>query len=303
MRIPFTVLAIAIAIPFTVQSQQVVGRNEAVFTWSDRVARGDLFRFASPVGRVTVTQGSGDRVQVRAEKVLRDGQVSDIGFVVVRQDDGVTVCAVYDDEDRCDRDGVEAAHDSRRRNDRWTQRASLDVTIQVPAGVRIAASSGNGDVSVSGAAAEVTAASGNGAVQVTGSGDAVRASSGNGRVTVTDARGPVTASSGNGDVSVATAQGPVTARSGNGDVIIAMDALRGGGDVEASTGNGRVRVTLPADVGADLDASTGRGDIDSDFPISLTGRLSRTRIRGAIGGGGRRLRLSSGNGSIEIRKR
>ncbi len=303
MRILPALLVATIAMPAVASGQQVVGRNEDVFTWSDRVARGDLFRFASPTGKVTVTTSSGDRVEVRAEKVVRDGQADDIGFIVVNQRDGVTICAVYDDDDECGPDGVNTSHDRRRRSDRWRQRATLDVTIHVPAGVRIAASSGNGDVSVSGSTATVTASSGNGKVLVSGSGAEVRATSGNGTVTIEDARGPVDASSGNGDVSVSTALGPVTAHSGNGDVLIAMDAVRGDGDVEASTGNGRVRLTLPSNFNADIDASTGRGSIDSDFPITITGRLSRTHLRGTIGSGGRRLHITSGNGSIEIRKK
>lgn len=304
MRLASALFAAALALPTMLPAQQVVGRNEDVFNWSDRVARGDLFRFAAPTGKVTVTTTTGDRVQLKATKILRDGQASDIGFVVVREDDGFTVCAVYEDDDRCTRDGVQTSGDRHRYfNDSRRRRATLDVTIQVPAGVRIAASSGNGDVSVSGATASVSAASGNGRVRVSGSGAEVRATSGNGRVTVEDAKGPVHATSGNGDVEVATATGPVTAHSGNGDVIVSMDAVSGDGDMELSSGNGRVRLTLPANFAADIDASTGRGSIDTDFAITLTGRISRQHLRGTIGGGGRRLHLSSGNGSIEIRRR
>ena len=115
-----------------------------------------------------------------------------------------------------------------------------------PAGVRLAVHSGNGDVSVTGAHAELIARSGNGRVRVTGTAGEVDAASGNGEVTVENVRGPVSANSGNGDVRVSTVQGPVSARSGNGDLLVRMTELRAADDMEFTTGNGRIEVTVPA---------------------------------------------------------
>jgi hypothetical protein len=279
-------------------AQSVVGRNDDVWTWSERVTRGDWFHFASQMGDVTVTEGPGDRVEVRAEKELRRGRADDIGFIVLRDRDGVTICAVYEDAD-CDQDGV---HSHWSQGWRSRDRAGLKVTIQLPRGVKLQASSGNGDVSVSDASDEVIATSGNGKVRVHGAGARVQASSGNGEVTVEGAKGPVEAHSGNGDVSIATSVGPVTANSGNGNLVIAMDELGDRDNMEFTTGNGRIRLSLPSDFAADIDASTGNGEVVSDFPITLTGRLSKSRVRGTIGRGGPRVRLVSGNGQIELRK-
>jgi putative adhesin len=281
-----------------VAAQTVEGRNEDVWTWSERVARGDWFHFASQMGDITVTEGSGDRVEVRAEKQLRRGRASDIGFIVVRGRDGVTICAVYE-ETQCDQDGIHSNSNSGWRNGR--DRAGLRVTVRVPRGVKMYASSGNGDVSVSGATDEVSATSGNGKVRVSGSGGSVKATSGNGEVTVEGARGPVEAHSGNGDVNVATSLGPVSATSGNGDIIVTMDALGDRENMQFTTGNGRIRLSLPSNFAGELEASTGNGDVVSDFPITLTGRLSKSHIRGTIGRGGPRLKLVSGNGQIELR--
>ena len=81
-----------------------------------------------------------------------------------------------------------------------------------------------------------------------------------------------------------------------------MTELRAASDMEFTTGNGRIEVTVPAEFNADIDASTGNGGIRTDFPIQVSGRISKTRLRGTIGQGGRRLRLVTGNGEIEIRK-
>jgi DUF4097 and DUF4098 domain-containing protein YvlB len=278
-------------------AQNVVGRNQDVWTWSGRVAPGAWFRFNASMGGVEVTEGSGAQVEVRAEKVLRRGRATDIGFIVMQGNDGATICAVYEDDDECETDGI---HGGRGRS--WRDRATLRVTIQLPHGVRIRAASGNGDVSVSGATDEVVASSGNGRVRVNGSGGAVRASSGNGAVTVEGARGSVDVNSGNGDVSITTSIGPVSANSGNGDITVSMDALRSAEAMAFTTGNGRITVTLPSDYAADVDASTGNGSIESDFPITVSGRITQSHVRGTIGKGGPRLRLVSGNGRIELRK-
>jgi hypothetical protein len=271
-----------------------------VFTRTEPVARGEWFRFYGPIGDVTVTEGSGNQVEFRAEKILRNGRVTDIAFELRRAGDGVTICAIFDENDECSDTGYRS-----ERRSGWSRNfrpPSLNVTIRVPAGVRLAVVSGNGDVSVTGAHAELVARSGNGRVRVTGTAGEVEAASGNGEVTVDNVQGPVSANSGNGDVRVSTVQGPVSARSGNGDLIIRMSELRMADDMEFTTGNGRIELTVPAGFNADIDASTGNGGIRTDFPIQVSGRVSKTRLRGTIGQGGRRLRLVSGNGEIELRR-
>ncbi|MBL8980864.1 MAG: DUF4097 family beta strand repeat protein [Gemmatimonadetes bacterium] len=281
----------------TLPAQEVVGRRDRVFTLSERVGSGDDVRIFAQQGTITVTEASGSTLEFRAEK--ERGDAEDIGFVV-RRSDGLTICAIYDSDDDCTEDGIRSEG---RRWRRWNDRARANITVAVPRGMRLRISSGNGDVSVSSAAVEARVASGNGRVRVNGVRGQVTASSGNGRVTVEDVTGPVKATSGNGDVTIGTVAGPVSASSGNGDILVSMDRLSGEGDMEFTSGNGRIAVTLPSDLSADLEASTGSGQITTDFPIKLSGRLTRTRLRGTIGDGGRRLRMSTGNGSMELRRR
>jgi len=280
---------------------QVLGRDAEVFTRNEPIARGESFRFYGAIGDITVTEGTGTQAEVRAEKILtRQGRVTDIGFIVRRSGDGVTICAVFEDDDECSDTGLRS-----ERNRSWGRNfrpPQLHVTIRVPAGVRLRAHSGNGDVSVTGAFAEATARSGNGRIRVSGTAGEVDAASGNGEVTVESVRGPVSANSGNGDIRVTTVQGPVSASSGNGDLLVRMTELRAADDMQFSTGNGRIEVTVPEGFNADIDASTGNGGIRTDFPIQVSGRISKTRLRGTIGQGGRRLRLVTGNGEIELRR-
>ncbi len=294
---PAFVAACVLVSPLGAQ-QELQGRDGMRFTWSERVAPGQWLRVYGNNGRIQVIEASGDAAEVVGEKELRRGRPEDIAFEVRRTSDGVTICAIIADED-CDSDGVR--HHGRWNDDHNGRRVNF--TIRVPKGVNIGVGSGNGDVSVNGATAEVRAGSGNGKVRVS-AGGAVHASSGNGDVSVDHAGGPVRASSGNGRVTVATSKGPVNASSGNGDIEVSMEAIADAADdMELSSGNGTVTVTVPADFAGELDASTGSGKFYSDFPMTLRGRIDPQHVRATIGRGGRRLTMRSGNGDVELRKK
>jgi hypothetical protein len=286
----------------TVAAQEIVGRRESVFTLSERVSAGGTVRFYSHSGDITVTEGSGGTVELRGEKDVRRGNVEDLGFIVRRDGDGLTVCAVYAEyDDNCDANGLRG--DRRRGSwNNWRDRGKVHMTVRIPRGMHVRIGSGNGDVSLAASSLDAHVSSGNGKVRVSGVEGRVEASSGNGEVSVEGAGGPVRVSSGNGDVTVNTAVGPVTASSGNGDLRISMRKLSGDDDLEFSTGNGRIVLDVPSDFSADVEATTGNGRVTTDFPITIQGRLSPNRLRGKIGNGGRRLTMSSGNGTLEIRK-
>ena len=297
--IPLTTLAF-LAAPLA--AQEIVGRADRTFTLSESVSAGGWVRVATFNGRIEITSGNSSTVEIRAAKEVRRGEFEDIGFVVRREQGGLTICAVYDDGDDCDADG---SYRSGRRSRDWSRnhQGQVDFTVQIPAGMRVKAGSGNGDVRISGGGAEVIASTGNGRVSVIGSTGEVRASTGNGDVTVQDASGPVEVSTGSGAVRVVTSTGPVSANSGNGDIDVSIGKLDRMPEMSFSTGNGEVRLTLPSGIGAELDASTGNGNVTTDFPVTLrSGRLDPSRLRGTIGNGGGRLTISSGNGDIEIRR-
>jgi hypothetical protein len=266
------------------------------FTWNQEIPSGSTLRVFTVAGTVTVRQAEGRTARVRGE--TRNEGDDRIRYVTERVDGGgVRICALREGA-TCNENGINSTGRGWGRD----RRARANFTIEVPSGVVVRVSSGNGDVSVDGATADVHAASGNGDVSV-GSGAAnVRASSGNGAVRVVSARGPVNASSGNGRVTVSTAMGPVEASTGNGNIDVSMASLRGRDDLEFSSGNGSITLTLPRDFSAVLDATTGNGGVDSQFPMRVQGRMSQNRVRATIGEGGRKLHVSTGNGTIRLRR-
>ena len=174
------------------------------------------------------------------------------------------------------------------------------LTVTLPKGVRLRATTGNGDVTVEKASNDVEIRSGNGDVRITLTAGQVDVTTGNGELDVEGATGPVKAATGNGRVYVLTSSGPVTARTGNGEIDVKMKTLTSTSDMTFATGNGSVSVALPSSFNGEIDASTGNGEFRSDFEIRVIGRLNPHHVHGTIGNGGCKLDLATSNGSITI---
>ncbi|MEP6692142.1 MAG: DUF4097 family beta strand repeat-containing protein [Gemmatimonadaceae bacterium] len=273
------------------------GRDDSTFVWSGAMAPGTTLSLRNIAGEIEVREASGATAEVRAEKRW-NGRANprDIAFDVRVEGKTTSICTVWRGDSPCD------GNDRHNYNSDDDERVSVRFTVTLPKGVALLARTGNGAVSVEKASAAVEASSGNGRVRVSDVAGDVVARSGNGDVAVDRVTGQVSARSGNGDVRVSTASGPVNASSGNGTIRVRMDALKGDGDMEFRTGNGSVILELPKDFAGEIDASQGGGAVRSDFPITLSGPVNLRHLRGTIAGGGRRVRLSSGNGGIELRK-
>ena len=283
-----------VALPLPVIGQGSLPRQ----VFSGEVASGSWLRIRSLKGNIEVREGSGRNAIVTAAQGRGRRSAEAVTFEVKRDGSSVTVCAIYPRTRRCDEDGYD--YSSWRSED--NEIGGIDFTVTLPKGVRLVAATGNGTVDVRGAGAEVKASSGNGEVSVIGADGRVSASSGNGDVEVSGAKGTVDVSSGNGDIRVGTTIGPVSASTGNGRIDVSMSTLTEPGDMEFSTGNGTIEVSLPANLNADVIADVSLRNFETDFPMQLPGRFSGRRIEGKIGSGGRRIRMSTGNGKVMLRK-
>ena len=237
------------------------------FSWDGRITNGRWLYVRNLNGSIRVERATGERAEVTAVKRARRGNPEDVRIETKRLggDDGdVIICAFWNENASCDEDGYR----SRGDHNNWRGRdndTSVEFTVKLPAGVRLGVSTVNGGVSVSGATSEVNA------------------------------------STVNGRVSAMSSGGPVNASTVNGDIDVRMREL-GTGDLEYSTVNGSIEIEVPANLDADLDMRTVNGSLSADFPITLQGRVNPRRIRATLGKGGRRLRLETVNGSVELRK-
>ena len=214
-------------------------------------------------GAIEVERSTNGRVEVRAEKRWRRGNPADVRIEQQKIGDDLLVCALFSEGSRCDESGI---HTDRRTT--WNDRNDVSVrfTVRVPDGVRVDLSTVNGGVDVTGVNTEVDAH------------------------TV------------NGSITARSAGGPVRAKTVNGSITVSMGALGSAADLDYEAVNGAITIELPATFGAQLELSTVNGRVSTDFPITMSGTLSPRRIRGTVGNGSTRLRASTVNGSVTLRK-
>jgi hypothetical protein len=237
------------------------------FRWSGDVQKDRWVYVHNVNGEVRVEPGTGSKLEVTAIKRWRRGDPEEVRITVQQVGSGkgdVLICALWTENSSCDEDGVH----SRGGGWRWGNHSndtSVEFTIHLPAGVRVQATSVNGNVEVDGATAEVYANTTNGSVEVRSSG------------------------------------GPVRARTTNGDIIVRSGTL-GDERLEYSTTNGSITLELPSSANADVDMRTVNGTLSSDFPLTLQGEINRRHLRATLGKGGPSLRVSTVNGNIRLRK-
>jgi hypothetical protein len=178
----------------------------------------------------------------------------------------------------------------------------LMVTVTAPAGSRVAARTGAGDVTVTGTAGWAAVRTGSGAVDVgavdgdadvtTGSGSVdlgsvsgrARVRTGSGTIRLAGVGSVTDIKAGSGDVELGAVSGDLGVRTGSGDLRIS-DARAG--HLELTTGSGELRVGVHPGVTAELDLSSGSGKARSDLEV-VAGTPQQPvalRVRGRTGSG------------------
>jgi Toastrack DUF4097 len=232
------------------------------FRWQAALARGKTLEVRGISGRVRASRATGSEAEVTAVK--KAGRRGDPEDVEIK---------VVEDNDGVTicalyptRRGSSECRSGGGHNENYRDTdVEVNFEVKVPAGVDFVGSTVNGDVIATDLPADAMVTTVNGDVEVTAAGVA-RGSTVNGSVTATIGKAAWT------------------------------------GTLHFATVNGAIRLTLPSDIDADVEANTVNGSIDSDFPITVQGRMRPREFHGTIGKGGRRLELTTVNGSIELRK-
>ncbi len=269
MRRTMSLLTLAIAVTLSVataSAQAATGESGNRFEWTGVVPAGAWIVVRNMNGPVSVTATASRTAQVTGlKRAQRGGDPSVVRFVSrPLANGGVLVCALWGATSDCDEDGYHP-HNTGDGDSGRRNNVEVDLKVALPNGVNVRAGSVNGDIEVAGATAEVSASSVNGTVRATSSG------------------------------------GPVSATTVNGDVRASMRSA-GAGDLHYSTVNGSIELELPAALNADVELRTVNGGFETDFPMTLSGRVSPRHLSGRIGSGGRELRATTVNGSINLRR-
>lgn len=265
-RIAILAMAVALCAPSLSRAQE---RSErAAFTWEGRIREGRWIMIRNMNGPVEVTRGTSDKVEVTAARHTRRGDPDYVRFEVKKfgaNSEDVLVCALWGENSSCDERSYRSRNDYRGR--RNPNEVSVEFTVRVPKGVKVAAFSTNGEISVDGVDSEVDAGTVNGGVLVRSTG------------------------------------GPVSANTVNGSVRAVMGRFNLDTDLSFSSVNGTVIAEFADELNADVELSTVNGRFLTDFPVTISGRIDPRRLRATLGKGGPRIRLNTVNGNVELRKR
>jgi hypothetical protein len=256
------VLAAAAAATLVLQAGAGVAAAQD-FTWAGAIPQGRAIEIKGINGDVRAEPSGSNQVEVVAVKSARRDDPASVQIQVVPHGGGVTICSVYPH-----REGSrpnECAPGEAGRSNVQNNDVTVRYTVRVPAGVTFIGKTVNGDV------------------------EATRL---------------------NGDVEVSTVNGSATfsttgagrASTVNGSIRGEMGRAEWSDTLAMRTVNGSITLTLPATLNTELRAATVNGDINTDFPITVQGRVSRRRLEGTIGGGGRVLALDTVNGSITVKR-
>lgn len=258
-----TLVALCAAPVLQAQNRDRDQQSNDAFSWSGVVPSGNRIMIRNINGGVEVGRSTSGRVEVTAKKKWRRGDPDHVRIEQRNVGEDVVVCALWGENARCDERG--SLSGDKNRNNRNND-VSVQFLVKVPDGVRVDISTVNGALDVNNVTADIRA------------------------VTV------------NGAVNARSAGGTIRAETVNGSIHVAMGSLRSANDLEYETVNGSITIELPANFGAQVELGTVNGRVTTDFPITISGTVSPKRLRGTVGDGSTRLRASTINGSITLRK-
>jgi DUF4097 and DUF4098 domain-containing protein YvlB len=136
-------------------------------------------------------------------------------------------------------------------------------------------------------------------------GDSIKVHSGSGSINVTDVvaeTANISTSYGRITCRQITAS-EITAKSSSGSIdVVCSEATPE--DISASlvTSYGSIDFVGPADFAGHVDISTSYGSVRTDLPITISGQVSKKKLKGTVGQGNGKLYLHTSSGSINIKQ-
>ena len=264
-------LGIGVLLSLAIQAGPVQGQ-ESSFSWSERMAQGQVLEVKGIVGDIHAVFINGTEAEVVAVKRGEEDDFHQVAIEVAETGDRIVICAVYGSwkhgQGRCHPDHENRGDDDEGRNRNVDMDVKVDYEVRLPAGIEFKGLVVSGDVRGEGLRSDVS-------------------------LTTVD-----------GDVFVSTSE-RAWANTVSGDMEIEMGEF-GGEDLDFNTVSGDITLWVPANFTADVDFNSLSGDFETDLEISMTREKSRwigSSIEGTIGGGGRSLSFSTVSGDVNLLRR
>lgn len=125
----------------------------------------------------------------------------------------------------------------------------------------------------------------------------------NGGIGISDVRGHIEFDALNGGISLKRLAGDVKGHTTNGGLSVELSGNRWeGGQLDATTTNGGVSMTIPTGYSAHIETSTVNGHINVQFPVTVRGEIDR-QLSIDLGSGGPLVRAVTTNGGVSIKRK
>jgi len=162
---------------------------------------------------------------------------------------------------------------------------SVEISIHMPKQGHVNLHTGDGSIHLSNLKGNMELDSGDGSLEVENVDGALRAHTGDGHIRA-DGRFD--------GLEIKTGDGRVDTRAENGSTL-------GEGGWEVDTGDGSVTLEIPSTLAANVELQSGDGHINLEIPLTVEGHLKDNHLQGKMNGGGRLLRVHTGDGSIALK--
>ena len=123
----------------------------------------------------------------------------------------------------------------------------------------------------------------------------------NGGITISDVRGQIRFEGRNGGVNLKRLAGDVSGSTVNGGVEVELTGtIWDGRQLEVTTRNGGVNVTMPSSYSARIQAESERGGFQSDYPVTVQGNVRPRQLEFNVGAGGPLIHVTTTNGRVSF---
>jgi DUF4097 and DUF4098 domain-containing protein YvlB len=277
------------ACDITIGASQYSVREQKTFTVNGPVQ----LALSTFDGSIKVRGWDRNEVAVEVEKVGPDQQAVDRIQVKASQD-GNTIT-------------VDVPKPSPLETSSMRRSPGANLIVAVPARTAVVARSGDGSIEVRGVNGKVDLNTDDGSVRVEEIAGDLVARTGDGPVNGRKVDGRAEIRTGDGSIGLDGVLTGVTIETRDGSIeVTARPGSRTDTDWDVTTGDGNIQMEVPRDFGAEIDARTGDGrvrvDTLTDTPDArVRDDDERASVTGRLGGGGKSLRVRSSSGSITVK--
>lgn len=306
----FLAAAALLAAPSALSAKTRVTRTvEKTFS----VQPGGTFKAATQGGDITIRTADVQEVRITAKKVFRTSDEQEADEVETK----LTLSMEQAGNDVT----AEAKYEKRPGGSWFSSWPPVSVSFEVtaPKHFNLNLNTSGGDITAASIAGNVRARTSGGDMEFARVDGEIDAHTSGGDIVLKEGTARAKLGTSGGDIEVDRAGGPTQVSTSGGDITInsvtqLLSATTSGGDVRAtlteplqqdtvlSTSGGDVSVRVVKGAGFELDASTSGGSVRAEG-VTITiakGGVGKSRLAGAVNGGGPRLKLRSSGGDITV---